>query len=198
MLSLKFIEKYDFEIAIQDPVTASLHGVHLDLTAPYVAEEARRVALEIFDDRAYTDGLRVFTTIRGDYQRYAQNAVIRGLMDYDRRHGWRGAERTLSGTALFDWKRQLKNVEEIGPLKPAVVVSVTEKTIRAVTSDEQSVTIEKDGYRWAREYKSVNSIGPEITDARALVALGDLIRVLRDENKWWLAKNRRWSQGLWL
>ena len=52
MLSLKFIEKYDFEIAIQDPVTASLHGVHLDLTAPYVAEEARRVALEIFDSES--------------------------------------------------------------------------------------------------------------------------------------------------
>ena len=195
MLSLKFIEKYDFEIAIQDPVTASLHGVHLDLTAPYVAEEARRVALEIFDDRAYTDGLRVFTTIRGDYQRYAQNAVIRGLMDYDRRHGWRGAERTLSGTKLFDWKRQLKNVEEIGPLKPAVVVSVTEKTIRAVTSDEQSVTIEKDGYRWAREYKSVNSIGPEIKDARALVAPGDLIRVLRDKDKWWLAQKPEVESG---
>ena len=118
-------------------------------------------------------------------------------MDYDRRHGWRGAERTLSGTKLFDWKRQLKNVEEIGPLKPAVVVSVTEKTIRAVTSDEQSVTIEKNGYRWAREYKSVNSVGPEIKDARALVAPGDLIRVLRDEDNGGSHKNQRWSPGLW-
>ena len=46
MLSLKFIEKYDFELAIQDPVTASLHGVHLDLTAPYVAEEAEGLHLK--------------------------------------------------------------------------------------------------------------------------------------------------------
>ena len=54
---------------------------------------------------------------------------------------------------------------------------------------------EKDGYRWAREYKSVNSIGPEIKDARALVAPGDLIRVLRDENKWWLAQKPEVESG---
>ncbi|MGA1002445.1 MAG: transglycosylase domain-containing protein, partial [Litorivicinaceae bacterium] len=84
MLKLGFIEEYDFNLALEQPVTASLHGVQLDLTAPYVAEEARRIALEIFDDRAYTDGLRVFTTIHGEQQKFAQDAVIRGLMEYDR------------------------------------------------------------------------------------------------------------------
>ena len=118
MLKLGFIEEYDFEQAIERPVTASLHGVQLDLTAPYVAEEARRIALEIFDDRAYTDGLRVFTTINGEQQKYAQNAVVRGLMEYDRRHGWRGVEQSLVGTGLFDWKRQLMDIEKIGSTPP--------------------------------------------------------------------------------
>ena len=183
MLKLGFIEEYDFNLALEQPVTASLHGVQLDLTAPYVAEEARRIALEIFDDRAYTDGLRVFTTIHGEQQKFAQDAVIRGLMEYDRRHGWRGVEQTLIGTTLFDWKRQLASVDAIGPLQPAVVVSVTDNSIRAVTSDEQSIVIEKQGFEWAREYRSVNSIGPSVKDARTLVEPGDLIRVLQDEKR---------------
>lgn len=195
MLKLGFIEPYDFEQAIEQPVTASLHGVQLDLTAPYVAEEARRIALEIFDDRAYTDGLRVFTTINGEQQKYAQNAVIRGLMEYDRRHGWRGVEQTLVGTGLFDWKRQLEEIDTIGPLHPAVVVAVTDKTIRAVTKDDESITIEQKGFEWAREYRSVNSIGPRVKDARKLVAPGDLIRVLQDDTRWWLAQKPEVESG---
>jgi penicillin-binding protein 1A len=195
MLKLGFIEEYDFNLALEQPVTASLHGVQLDLTAPYVAEEARRIALEIFDDRAYTDGLRVFTTIHGEQQKFAQDAVIRGLMEYDRRHGWRGVEQTLIGTTLFDWKRQLASVDAIGPLQPAVVVSVTDNSIRAVTADEQSIVIEKQGFEWAREYRSVNSIGPRVKDARTLVEPGDLIRVLQDEKRWWLAQKPEVESG---
>ncbi|MEL0224891.1 MAG: transglycosylase domain-containing protein, partial [Gammaproteobacteria bacterium] len=195
MLKLGFIEEYDFNQAIEQPVTASLHGVQVDLTAPYVAEEARRIALEIFDDRAYTDGLRVFTTINGEHQKYAQDAVIRGLMEYDRRHGWRGVEQALIGTSLFDWKRQLGSVDAIGPLEPAVVVAVTDKTIRAITKDDESITIEQKGFEWAREYRSVNSIGPRVRDARTLVAPGDLIRVLKDDPRWWLAQKPEVESG---
>ena len=195
MLKLGFIEQYDFEQAIEQPVTASLHGVQVDLTAPYVAEESRRIALEIFDDRAYTDGLRVFTTINGEQQKYAQNAVIRGLMEYDRRHGWRGVEQSLVGTALFDWKRQLEDIDTIGPLHPAVVVAVTDETIRAVTKDDESIIIEQKGFEWAREYRSVNSIGPRVKDARKLVAPGDLIRVLQDDTNWWLAQKPEVESG---
>ena len=195
MLKLGFIEKYDFEQAISQPVTASLHGVQLDLTAPYVAEEARRIALEIFDDRAYTDGLRVFTTINGEHQKFAQNAVVRGLMEYDRRHGWRGIEQSFDGASLYDWKQQLKTIDNIGPLEPAVVVAVTDSSIRAVTKNDDSIVIEKKGFEWAREYRSVNSIGPRVKDARTLVAPGDLIRIIQDEAGWWLAQKPNVESG---
>ena len=50
MLRLGFINQDAFEGAVEQPVTATLHGVQVDLAAPYVAEEARRIALNIFND----------------------------------------------------------------------------------------------------------------------------------------------------
>ena len=188
MQRLGFISDEAFENAQMAPVTASLHGVKLDLAAPYVAEEARRIALAIFDDTAYTDGLRIFTTINGEQQKAAQDAVIKGLLEYDRRHGWRGVEQTLPGTSLFQWREPLSELDNIGPLKAAVVTEVTADQISVFTRDEAVVTIEAAGYEWARAYRSVNSLGPEVKDPRNLVAAGDVVRVVYDQERWWLAQ----------
>jgi penicillin-binding protein 1A len=195
MQTLGFIDQQAFKQATSQPVTASLHGVKLDLAAPYVAEEARRIALEIFDDTAYTDGLRIFTTINGEQQKAAQNAVIRGLIEYDRRHGWRGVEDTLPGSNLRQWQDALTTVNDIGPLQAAVVTEVTDSTMTVFTSDEAVVTIERAGFEWARAYRSVNSLGPEVKDARTLVSPGDLVRVLFDQERWWLAQQPEVESG---
>ncbi|MDC1466282.1 penicillin-binding protein 1A [Litorivicinus sp.] len=195
MLKLGFIEKSDLNQAINQPITAVLHGVQLDLAAPYVAEEARRAALEIFNDRAYTDGLRVYTTINGKQQKAAQNAVIKGLLEYDKRHGWRGIKTKLSGDNLNDWKSQLANHKNIGALKAAVVVAATENQISAITRDKEMIRIEPAGFNWARVHQSVDSIGSTVNDARRLVQPGDLIRVLYDQDLWWLAQQPEVEAG---
>lgn len=195
MQTLGFINQDAFTQAKAQPVTASLHGVKLDLAAPYVAEEARRIALAIFDDTAYTDGLRIFTTINGEQQKAAQNAVIKGLMEYDRRHGWRGVEQTLPGTSVFQWRDALAPINNIGPLKAAVVTEVTDSKISVLTRDKEAVTIDREGFAWARAYRSVNSLGPEVKDARTLVSPGDLVRVLYDQDRWWLAQQPEVEAG---
>ncbi len=189
MLKLDYISEADYQAAIDQPVTARLHGIQLDLSAPYVAEEARRIALEIFNDDAYTDGLRVFTTIDGQAQKSAQNAVVTGLLEYDRRHGWRGVEATLEGVNPTDWLAQLQPITRIGPLAPAVVTEVSEDQITALLKTGETVQISRTGFRWARAYRSVNSVGDSVSDARTLVSPGDLIRVVQEGSQWWLAQN---------
>lgn len=195
MLRLGFITQDAYEVAIVQPVTATLHGVQTDLSAPYVAEEARRIALEIFNDQAYTDGLRVFTTINGQQQKAAQQAVVSGLMEYDRRHGWRGVEQSLPGTALADWRATLSAADAIGPLEPAVVIDVAEDRIVAESQRGERVEVSRDGFSWARAYRSVNSIGSAVRDARTLVQPGDLIRIFQDKGRWWLAQKPEVESG---
>jgi penicillin-binding protein 1A len=90
MLKLGYISQPQHDTAFNAPITASYHGLKLDLKAPYVAEMARKFAYEQFGSSAYTDGYKVVTTIDPDLQLVAQRAVRDGIVDYDLRHGYRG------------------------------------------------------------------------------------------------------------
>ncbi len=60
--------------------------------AEYVAEMARQLVYEQFKEETYTRGLNVFTTITKADQDAAYLALRRGVMDYEKRHGYRGPE----------------------------------------------------------------------------------------------------------
>ena len=95
MASLNKVETQAAEAARQEPVTARYFGQNLELNAPYVAEQARDKAIELYGNDAYTNGYQVYTTVHSDLQEAAQNAIIKGLLAYDKRHGFRGAEASL-------------------------------------------------------------------------------------------------------
>ena len=92
MLDLEFIHPDQFQLAVNSPLTADYFGLVSEVDAPYVAEEVRRYMIQEFGLKAYTDGLQVFTTIDSYYQNQASKAVVQGLEDYDRRHGFRKPE----------------------------------------------------------------------------------------------------------
>src|SRR5206468_102616 len=57
----------------------------------YFAEEVRRELIGRFGEKAvYEGGMRVHTSYTPNYQKQAETAFRNGLVDYDRRHGWRG------------------------------------------------------------------------------------------------------------
>ncbi|MFT6220808.1 MAG: penicillin-binding protein 1A [Candidatus Endobugula sp.] len=104
MLSLSKITNDEYQIAVNEPVSASYHGQQLDLYAPYVAEIAREKAIELFGDQAYTGGYNVYTTIDSKLQQAGQDAVVNGLLAYTERHGYRGPEQRLDTNLLLPLK----------------------------------------------------------------------------------------------
>ena len=102
MHELGFIDKPTFEQAVATADNASLHGQDIELSAPYVAEMVRAEMIERYGEEVYTSGYNVYTTLDTRLQRYAYQAVQRNLLEYDRRHGYRGAEgRVEFGSALL-------------------------------------------------------------------------------------------------
>jgi penicillin-binding protein 1A len=100
-----------------------------DDIAPYFVEEVRqRLEKRFGPTAAYTEGLRVYTTLDPKMQRAAQRAVDDGLHAYERRHGWRGhltnilTEHlgTIRSYQADDWKRPLKKDEYVTALVTAV------------------------------------------------------------------------------
>lgn len=92
MRELEFIHETEYQQAINERNTAFYHGATTEVSAPYLAEMVRKEMLARFGQSAYTGGYEVYTTINSRFQTTANQAVTDGLEEYDRRHGYRGAE----------------------------------------------------------------------------------------------------------
>ena len=58
----------------------------------YLAEMVRRLVVERFGEKAYSEGLRVTTSVLAADQEAATEALRKGILDFDRRQAWRGPE----------------------------------------------------------------------------------------------------------
>ena len=104
-----------------------LHGPSIEVDAPYVAEMVRNEMQAKYGDSIYTAGYQVFTTIDSRLQAAGTVALRTGLLEYDRRHGWRGATAKvdlskIQGEAGLD--AELEEFPVVGGLRPAIVESV--------------------------------------------------------------------------
>jgi penicillin-binding protein 1A len=196
MRKLGTIDDTQYREAIAAAVTAEHHGASIAFAAHYVAEMARREMLDRFGIGAYTEGYSVFTTIDSQLQQVAQQALIDGLLTYDRRHGYRGPERRLPDgseqpeQARAAWQRALEEIPVIAGLTPAVVTAVDEAGVDLLLPQGDSGRLLwDDGLSQARAYISEDSRGAAPRTPAEVLATGNLIRVQRnDESRWELAQ----------
>jgi penicillin-binding protein 1A len=154
MRDVGFIDEEAYQGALAEPLqTASgsaardpavLRPVH----AEYVAEMARLIAVGQFGEQATQRGMKVITTITRAEQEAAYAALRQGVMDYDRRHGYRGPEKyiTLPDGALDAEKidNELTRAREAdeqrfsdyGDLLLAVVIDATPKELTVYRNGE--------------------------------------------------------------
>jgi len=189
MLELGYIGRDDYEEATAAPITARYHGPRAELRAEYAAEMARREMISRFGLDAYTDGYVVHTTIDSHLQIQAREAVFRGLLAYDARHGYRGPETRLSPLSadapLAEWATLLKGIPVVGGLEPAVVRAVGDRSIEVVDRKGNAITLEWDqGLSRARPFISQDYRGPSPKSAGEVAAPGDVVRLMRDEDRW--------------
>lgn len=190
MLELDFIDRDAFAAASATPVESKLHGPAIGLDAPYIAEMVRAEMVARFGPAAYTDGYRVVTTIDNRLQRAADNALRTALLEYDRRHGYRGAvatgqlERLDPGLPRAEAaQRLLDGYPSHAYLTPALVVALTpDNGARLIVHDGGEVTLPFDRLRW-RRYVDDSSVGPQPRTAADMVSPGDVVYLLRTANR---------------
>ena len=184
MLKLGDIDAATAQRAQQLSVAARDHGILYDVEAPYMAEMARAALVSRYGDAAVNDGYRVYTTLDGRLQSAANRAVRLGLIEYDRRHGYRGPIRQIqldphaSPAAL---EAALKNVSAIGDLHPAVVVAVAARTARVYVQSGGYAQIDWDGLSWARKRLSDTRTGSAPERAGDVVQPGDVVYVIAND-----------------
>lgn len=142
MRVLNFIDDEAYELAQAEPVTAELYATRTIADASYVAEIIRAELFEQYGEEVYKTGMNVYTSIDGELQVIANQALRRTLLDYNRRHGYRGviASIDLQGllaqpadTAVGDDSKTLTgdpfdldmlSDQRIGGLRKGVVISI--------------------------------------------------------------------------
>ena len=179
MLEQNSISREEYQVAVAAPVSARLYERGLDIAAPYPAEWARQQLIRSIPD-LYTGGYEVITTLQAEPQQAARDALRKGLLSYDRRHGYRGPEAQVEGTTREDFLAALAETRSYRELEPAVVTSVNDSTALALLPSGDEVALDMGSLAWARPYLTVNSRGPAPTRPADVVAVGDLIRLRRE------------------
>jgi penicillin-binding protein 1A len=183
MHELHFINDEQFQLAQQQPIVALRGNQEFGVKADYLSEMVRQAVFEKYKDDTYTQGFKVYTTIRQQDQLAAYQAVRTGVLDYDRRHGYRGPEGFIdlhgdsSNTELLD--EALQDVDDSDDLIPAVVLAASPKLVRAYGKGGEIVEISGDALLFVQ---------PALTKKVALnqrINIGSLIRVQKDEKGIW-------------
>ena len=191
LFEIGYLDEARYRDAARAPVTASRHTTAAETQAPYVAEMVRREVESALGPTAYTDSYDVRTTIDSRLQAAAVGALREALIEYDRRHGYRGPEDRLAFDAPPGPDRieaLLRGVPAVGGLLPAVVTRATAGEATLHVRGEGEVILPFEGFEWARPFISVDRRGAAPGKASDVLAPGDRVRVLRNGEGWELAQ----------
>lgn len=183
MRDLGFIDPAAAQSANQEAMAAHLHTPLYDVDAPDVAEMARLDVRARFGPGAENGGYRVYTTVDSRLQAAATRAVRVGLIEYDRRHGFRGpvAHKDVGARSHpEEFEAVLDPYATVGNLSPAMVVTVADRSARVFVKSRGFAQIDWEGLAWARRELRPDAFGPAPKSAHDVLLPGDIVFVITD------------------
>ncbi|MEO6103474.1 MAG: penicillin-binding protein 1A [Pseudoxanthomonas sp.] len=168
MREVGFITQAQEQVARAEPSHASPHQPKIELDAPYVAEMVRAAMQERYGAESETSGFRVFTTVLSADQVAANKAVRDGLVAYDRRHGWRGAEAQfdIAGEDEAALRSKVRKVLYVTGMPAALVTAASGPSATVMLAAGPPLVLDAKSTTWTGKSPG------------ALLKPGDLIRLI--------------------
>ncbi len=178
------INDTQYEAALHEPLVVKRELADYSVHAEHAAEMARQIAAERFPEDVYSLGLKVYTTLIKAEQEAAYTSLRRGVMDYDRRHGYRGAESYLdmkdfAGDQDEAIDEALQDIADAGDLVPALVLAADARQIRAYRKGGEVITLSGDAMKFAA--RMLDDKAPPNKRIRR----GAIIRLQKDDKGSW-------------
>ena len=194
MLADGFISADEARLAQQAPLGLVRQATRTSVGAEYFVEELRRELIAKYgEERMKKGGYSVRSTLDPELQHYADEALRKGVVAYDRRHGYRGPVARLPelyGARWAEgWQQKLARVER--PSGSAAwslaVVLKTEPSRAAIGfADGRRGVVPLAEVAWARKQgvrtresgkKVFTAVGPRIRKTGDALRKGDVILV---------------------
>jgi penicillin-binding protein 1A len=126
--------------------------------APYFTEYIRKYIEQKYGhDLLYRGGLKVYTTLNLEMQRQAQDAVRQGLLELDKREGYRGPLKHLQGAERESFKREwarkyATEPPRVGDVVQGLIEEIEEEKKEAIVSIGEKVSVlPLSEMNWARK-----------------------------------------------
>ncbi len=178
MLETGHIDPAARDAALAVPIDARLHGPDIELDAPWIAEMARAEMVARYGPAALVDGYTVRTTVDSRLQALADAAARQAILEYERRHGYRGPLTQIDSDDLTDAALVadvFRTHHDLGNLAVAVVESVAEKGAVARMRDDRRVALRWEDLSWARRALPRDRLGPAPATAAEVLAPGQFV-----------------------
>ncbi len=187
MHQLHYITDAQFEAAKAEPLKVKTDSNEFGVHAEYVAEMARQLVYEQFKEDTYTRGLNVFTTVTKADQDAAYLALRRGVMDYEKRHGYRGPEAYIDIPQVKEEaddaiEMELADHADSDDIIAAMVLQATPQKIIAVTASGEDISITGSALKFGAAWLS------EKAPPNRRIRRGAVIRVMQEGSTWSLTQ----------
>ncbi|HEV8106562.1 MAG TPA: penicillin-binding protein 1A [Burkholderiales bacterium] len=152
MAELGHITAAQYEEATQAPIRPKREVNEYSVHAEYAAEMVRQAIAEHYPDEVYSRGFRVYTTLRKADQEAAYASLRKGVLDYDRRTGYRGPEGFSELPAKpdeDDYEEALNEHPDNDDLLAAIVTAVDAKQIEAALRTGEKISLAGESLRFA-------------------------------------------------
>ncbi len=180
MLEDEKIQRSERDMAVSEPlVIRKRDDAELIVGADYFAEDIRReLATRYGEDALYKGGLVVRATVDAGLQAQASRSLRSGLMNYDRRHGWRGpAAKSQAGDG---WQARLAAVpmpRGAAPWDLAIVLSVSDQGAEIGLRSGNTGAIPWSELKWARPWIKDQRVGNPPRKTSDVLHPGDVVLV---------------------
>jgi penicillin-binding protein 1A len=185
MTELGYITAAQYDEALKAPVRPRREVSEYSVHAEFAAEMVRQAIAEQYPEEVYSRGFRVYTTIRKSDQEAAYVALRKGVLEYDRQHGYRGPEGYLElpGTVSEDdYDDLLADHPDSDSLLAAVVLAADAKQVQAALRTGEKIDLSGEGLRFA-----ARGLDPK-TAPQKRIRRGAIIRVQREGKLWVLGQ----------
>jgi penicillin-binding protein 1A len=186
MLEVGMISKREHDQANADQVKVYPVEDVFHEFAPYFVEQIRKDVVDRYSNvTLLNEGLRIFTTMDSERQRAAQEAMLLGLLEVDKRQGFRGPVLQLTGAdeqrAFLEKSKKAMgdNKIEEGRYYVGLVTAIEPDGLMAeLAVGPHRGKLPLLGMRWARKVNPVAYYpGSLISSVKSAVHVGDVVVV---------------------
>ncbi len=147
-------DKYS-ELINSDIILKKRKRIFLEDTRYFVEDIRKKVIQEYGHDKVHKQGFNIKTPINLELQNLAAASLRKGLLEYDKRKGWRGS---LGNSDKKEWYKDLKkfNLEKSIGWQVAIVKRIDKFETVVQTSSKEKGIISYEDINWTR--KNFNEI----------------------------------------